>query len=87
MRVFGAGSDTCTPFTTRSARLEPSALLVLIVLVAIATTPFAVIRPLRILTFPSVALLTASDASAPSPLTMANASCAVTIEATVTLLA
>src|SRR2546430_11793460 len=45
-RVFGAGSSSATPFTTRLARLEPSALAFSAVLLAMATTPSAVDHPL-----------------------------------------
>ena len=82
--MLGAGSDTLSPFTTRFARLEPWASLPVafppMVLLATATTPSAVMSPLSRLTAPSVALLTALEPSvaSASPVTMANASCAVT---------
>ena len=83
--MLGAGSASATPFTTRFATLDPSALLLLTVLLAIATMPSALIRPPRICTFPSVALLIASeDVPSTLPLAMANASWAVTNVATLT---
>ena len=53
------------------------------VLVAMATTPSAVIRPFRTFTAPSVALLTASEPSVPPPLTMEKMFWALTSPPTV----
>src|SRR6266699_2500617 len=56
MVVFGAGSSTLAPLTTRFARLEPSPSLPVaspIQLLATATTPSAVMSPLRRFTPPS----------------------------------
>src|ERR1044072_9105234 len=85
-RVFGATlSPSELPLTVTLARLEPSALLPLPELLAIATTPSAAINPLRIITLSSVALLPASAGSDPSPVAIANTSCALTNVPTETL--
>ena len=87
-RVLGAGSATSAPFTTRFDRVEPSASLLAPVasrlLLATATTPSVEMSPFSRLTAPSVALLTALEpySGSASPLTIANASCAVTRPAT-----
>src|SRR2546423_15709795 len=80
-RVLGAGSITAVPFTTRFATFEPSVLLPSGVLLAMATTASAVINPSRMRTLPRGALLPASAGAVPSPVAMADASCAATHDA------